>query len=187
MNLAHTLALCECWSVKFLRENFHFFSFLHVFAGQWLVQSKVLCIPSDCESRNNFVLVEERGVAKNWMLPSLLMNPSFKSQMLYIIKPNWADYQENSVIQKNKREKSLCFMKEEVVPKRGWNVKNAFSIWIPHIDCPVSSFSPLLFKARDRYCSCALGLRGSSLQDLWGSGLCQPRSVGLVLLCQSPA
>lgn len=39
--------------------------------------------------------------------------------MLYIIKPNWADYQENSVIQKNKREKSLCFMKEEVVPERG--------------------------------------------------------------------
>lgn len=130
----------ECQVFK--RKLSLFFSFLHVFAGQWLVRSKVLCIPSDCESRNNFVLVEERGVAKNWMLPSLLMNPSFKSQMLYIIKPNWADYQENSVIQKNKREKSLCFMKEEVVPERGWNVKNAFSIWIPHIDRPVSSFPP---------------------------------------------
>jgi len=47
------------------------------------------------------------------------MNPSFKSQKLYIIKPNWADYQEYSVIQKNKREKSLCFMKEELVPRGG--------------------------------------------------------------------
>lgn len=127
MKLAHTLALYECWRIMFLRrESFQYFSFLCVFLKQWLIQCKILCIPSDCESRNNFVPVEEWDVARNWILPSLLMNPGFKSQMLYIIKPNWADYQENSVIQKNKRKISFASWRKKWCQKESEMLKMHF-------------------------------------------------------------
>jgi len=127
MNLAHTLALYERWRITFLRrESSQYFYFLCVFLEQQLIQCKVLSIPSDCESRNNFVPVEEWGVARNWILPSPLMNPSFKSQMLYIIKPNWADYQENSVIQKNKRKISFASWRKKWCQKEAEMLKMHF-------------------------------------------------------------
>lgn len=186
MNLAILWLCMSVLSVKFLRRKtlilwfFYFPSFLHVFA-------KFSVFLEICESRNNFLLVKEWGAAKTRILPSLLMNPSFKSQMLYIIKPNWADYQENSVIQGNKRERSLFFMKEELMPRGGWNVKNAFSAWIFHINCPVSVFFPFYLR---------LGISITLVQWVYVAVFCRtwedlnlwkPRSMGLFPLCRSPA